>query len=443
MKSKIGGLLWFGRAAVAALCWGIASSGAWADVTTGGLESGGTLFLNLGASDNFTWSKTGSVENVYDLRDLTNKSADACKLQLGTLPPQPPQPQLMLVTATSGTTNGTPGFNGQKNWMGVREQSRGIDCGRVSPGQALTLSLGQALAGYGISDTFLQVNAKQNVVVKAVATYKGKNPQYFWLETGLSAVDPVGPNQKVIDGKTVTVNVSVCSQGISDSSPDVAANCTWHFAGLYDVVTLANANNGAWSIASSASGPSKFSLVKADGILDCNDTTITATSGANSAIVQGTRLINTDNSACVPIPYTLTSSQCTVQNGLNTACNTEFKYDALGQNQVLAFFFTWSWPLEQLTPISSVPKTKVTFSSGNITTLDTCSGSTANYQGSTFLSLTPPSGGFLDQDGAGPNTPLPGVQAACLLRREVQQSGAGIFVNEDGYIQGDVAFSRN
>jgi hypothetical protein len=443
MKSKLGRV--FGkRAAIIALGLSV-GSGAFADVTTGGLESGGTLFLNLGTADNLTWDKTGGVENIYDLRDLTGKSADGCKLQLGTLPPATPQPQFMLMTATNGTSAGTPGFNNQKNWIGVREQSRGVDCGRVSPSQALQLTLGSALTGYSVAETWLEINAKQNVVVKAVATVKGKNPQYFWLETGLSATDPQGPNQKVVNGQTVTVNITWCNAGISDSSPDVNANCQWNFKGLYDQITLTNANNGAWSLASAGTtNPTRFALVKADGILDCGDSTISASSGTNSAIVQGRRLTNTDGSQCVPIPYSLSSQQCVVGgDGTNTACQTKFLYDPLGQNQSLAFFFTWSWPLESLTPISSVAPTVVTFSSGNTTTLDTCAGSTANYTGGQFVSLTPPPGGFVDQDAAGPNTPLAGVQAACLLRREVQQNGIGVFVGEDGYIQGDVVFNRH
>jgi hypothetical protein len=276
-----------------------------------------------------------------------------------------------------------------------------------------------------------------------VGTAKGGNPVYFRLETGLSAVTPEGEN--VIGGKTVIV--AHCKAGVSDSSPDVSADCKWSFEGNYDEITFTTGAVGEWSFAG-GSEPSVLELVEFDGILDCSTSKFTGFvgDGITAPGVQGYRLNNTDASTCVAIPYTLDSSCSTVAG--RKVCQADFRYDGLGQDQYLAFWFSFVWPLESFpASINDVPLTNVVFSSGTSTTLDVCPGTTATYSGGSLVSLT----GLTADDDVDPL--LDGVQAVCLTGRSFKQLPDPnsttttplpdkAAIGEEVYIQGDIFLGR-
>jgi len=399
--------------------WAIASAdlASAATTVTDGLPVESILYLDLGASDQFRWVKPDTPVALESVTDPTK-----CKLTLGADPARNAQ----LVTVTGG--GGSAGFNGQKDWIGVAEQSKGIDCGRTGPGQSVTLALTGQLAGKAVAYTKLQINAKKNVVVKAVLWLKGTAGQTFFFRSGLSATGTPGPNE------------TFCNPGVTDSSPDSRANCAWNFNGLWDQVkfstdtTLSTAAVGEWSLAGPAS--SEFDLVKYDGVLACanTNTTITAGNGVNSATVGGVRYANSDGSSCIPIPYTLSSS-CN-QAG---SCSTDFRYDPLGQGDKVAFAFQWTWPIETIPGggVNWIPLSQQFFSNGaGPIPLDFCAGTVAVYQSGQLTGLN---GAVADQDGDNTN----GVQAGCLTKRQVQQNGTGAVLTEEAWVKGDYGVQRN
>jgi hypothetical protein len=310
----------------------------------GSLKAAGKLTLSLGNDpDQFQWIANDgttvlATQLVKDKRDITNAPKDACVLAL--LPSATSSDALVNVEARS-TKNGssmaaTPGFNAQKNWGGVAEQAKGVDCGRVSPQQSVLLSLVGRLNGRAVSHTKFQVNVKKNVVIKAHLTLKGANAKDFYLYTGLSTVGAPPDN-----GDTV----QYCEAGISDSSPDSSANCVgtdqWEFDWLWDRAEFSTVGSvGEWSLA----GPTmyEFQLVEADGVLACGDTTVAVGDGIAQPFAQCTRLANgpstlpggpTSGDNCQVVGYSLDSNcsgsgcKVTLLHGLSgTQDPTQFRF---------------------------------------------------------------------------------------------------------------------
>jgi len=391
----------------------------------GALSSQGTLYLDLGSVDQFRWVKPDASverESVSDLRDSTGRLADSCKLALGADPTR----NASLVAIT--TSSGTPGFNKQRNWIGVREQS-GCQCGQVSSGQSLSMALAGDLADYGVGHTELVISARYNVVVRADVTYPGQDPKTFYFKSGLAATGTPGPNDTFCDAG---------GHERDDDDDRWRKTCTWKFDGLWNHATFTTVGYGKWSIA----GPtSHFDLVKPDGVLACpggENTTITAGDGTNSPLVSGVRNANLNGVACVAIPYNL-SSTCDATNG----CKTVFQYDPLSQGSNMSFTFHTAWPPEAIPapPLPGVAQIKATlqfFVNGNPTgiELNFCPEVVPVFDGSTPIGIDP---NFppLDQD-----TTLQGTQAGCLLQREVEQAGNKVQVTEDAYVQGDYTATR-
>lgn len=399
-----------------------------ADVITGGLGSQGSLYLDLGAVDEFRWVKPDASierESVSDRKDSTGLYGDACKLALGA---DPLRNALLVAIATTG---GTPGFSKQRNWIGVREQS-GCSCGQVSAGQSLSMALTGDLTGYAVNHTELMISARSSVVIRADVTYPGQTLKTFYFKSGLSATGTPGPND------------TFCDAGVRErDDDDHRASCSWKFDGLWDHATFATVGYGKWAIA----GPSShFDLVKPDGVLACpgdgDNTTIDAGVAGTSPVVSGVRNPNVDSSACKAIPYNLTSS-CDATNPTN-GCKTVFQYDPLGQGASMSFTFHTEWPLEVVPappplappPLSyaQVKPTLQFFVNGNPAgiELNFCPEIVINTDGTV-------TGVPNDQDtSAG----APGIQAGCLINRQVNQVGNKIQVIEDAYVQGDYTTLR-
>jgi hypothetical protein len=402
---------------------GVATPAFAADVITGALGSQGTLYLDLGAVDEFRWVKPDTSvkrESVSDLKDSTGLYADACKLALGVDPLR----NAPLVAIT--TTGGTPGFSKYRNWIGVREQS-GCSCGQVAAGQSLSMALTGDLTGYAVNHTELMISARSSVVIRADVTYPGQAAKTFYFKSGLSATGTPGPND------------TFCDTGVRErDDDDHRVSCSWKFDGLWDHAMFTTVGSGKWAIA----GPSShFDLVKPDGVLACpgggDNTTIDAGVPGTSPLVSGVRNPNVDGSACTPIPYNLTSS-CDATNPAN-GCKTVFQYDPLGQGSSMSFTFHTEWPLEPVPapPPPGVAQVKPTlqfFVNGSPTgiELNFCPEIVINPDGTV-------TGVPNDQDTS---VGAPGIQAGCLIKRQVNQVGNKIQLIEDAYVQGDYTTIR-
>jgi hypothetical protein len=405
---------------------------AWAD-----LPSGGTVYIKLGYVDMVKWVKpdhTIVTQFIKDKRDLTGSSKDACALALG-------QPELLTITSPQGKT---VGFNKQKNWIGIRDQSKGVDCGRLVPGQTIKLALGSYLPpNVVVRSTELQVNAKKNAVIRAVVSANGQT-QTFKLRTGLSATGQPGPNEQF------------CFPGRSDSNPDSSANCTWKFNGSWDEVTFFT-DVGEWSI---ADGFSKFELIEFTGVLGCDPANrdVVEIAGPDGLTSSGFRLGNVDDPLvpgpapeCVVVPYVY-EAEC--PEGLtlppDPVC-TNFVYDPLNQGTNMTFFFQWNWPAEEVPAsggIDAIPETLQFFLNGAPVgvELDICpeirpqfddNGTADDPTDDVFTGIDP---AFPPADQ---EPTVPGTQAGCLITREVIQNGEQIRLIEGAYVQGDYVGSRS
>jgi hypothetical protein len=281
----------------------------------------GTLRLNLGSTNQWVYGSTTQQVKVKGSCELDQSSA---------------APTLVAIS----TTNGTPGFNKQKEWFGVKENSNGVGCGRISGDQSLTLSLTGALTSKVVNKTTLALNAKKNVIITAT-TYIGSTPTgSYVLKTGGSAPVGVEPNS----------NEAFCSAGVSDSNPDSNADCVWVFPNTdktnkdtpadWDHVTF-TVSVGEFGLGG-VNTISTFEVgAEVDGQINCGDQTIAVGDGITVPFAQCTRLDNADSTLsggpsgnnCQVVDYSLDTncdgSDCTVRllHGLSgTQDATQFRF---------------------------------------------------------------------------------------------------------------------
>ena len=407
-----------------------------------GLPDGGTITLTLGTTDQIQWvtGSTTLTQAIKDKRDVTGASKDACALALV-------GPELLTITSPQGKV---VGFNNQKDWIGIRDQSRGVDCGRSVTGQTLKIALGsQISANLVVRRTSLKINAKKNAIIRAVVNLNGST-QTFTLKTGLSATGQ--PNPPFLQ---------FCNAGVSDSSPDSNANCpAWEFDGAWKDITFYT-DAGEWSL---ASGSSTFSLAEFSGLLGCDASNrdideIMATNGLTSS---GYRLGNVADPqlseptpSCVIVPYVFTATcpaGITVPPG--SVC-TNFVYDPLNQGTHMAFYFQWKWPPEAFPlsgDIDDIRETLQFFLNGNTVgfELNLCpeirpqfddAGTPDDPTDDVFTGIDPnPLYAPHDQDTS---LGAPGTQAGCLITRDVIHSGTRVLLIEGAYVQGDYVGSRS
>jgi hypothetical protein len=404
------------------------------------LPAGGTVFLDLGTVDQFRWVKPDNsvkTQFVADMRTITGDTKDSNKLALGL-------PQLMTLTSPGKTV----GFNSQKNWIGIREQKGGVETGRVVSGQSITLGLGSELSGYNVRHTELWVNAKKNAVIRAVLSSGGQT-QTFALRTGLSATPPfrAGPGDQD------------CFPGVSDSSPDSAANCKWVFNGQWDSVTFIT-DAGEWSLASGATS-SRFDLIQFSGVLGCptiGNQNIAEIQGANGLSSSGVRLENVFDPllpnepvpVCVVVPYSYSPTCPAGANPQLGAVCTNFIYEFLNQGTHMAFFFQTNWPPEPVPTnggFDAIPETVQLFINGSTTpvVVDACpeirplfddNGTPDDLTDDVFLGIDPA------HPPADQEPTVPGTQAGCLITDETIHNGATVEKLQGIYVQGDWTAGR-
>jgi hypothetical protein len=315
----------------------------------------------------------------------------------------------------------------------------------VSAGEgALKLQLGTSLANLVVTKASFDIEAKKNVVVKAVTfdSVGGAPSRTFYLVTGKS---------KNYSQYSSLPNADLNCTSKSDSGPDSGAsdNCRWNIDAQWTKIEL-SALTGEFGLEGGAdgTGPTTFDVgTVGDGFLSCpsnptqpND--IPAKSDSSGLTVSGSRFDNVDDPlaaggapACVPVPYALST---TCPSGQTGSC-TNFQYDPLSQGTNMAFTFHVEWPLEAIPPtgIKGIQPTLQFFINGNPVGLELnfCPeispqfGADGEFTGITDALPA-------DQD------PAPGTQAGCLVKRTVEQVGNQVKVVEDAYVQGDYVMVR-
>jgi hypothetical protein len=400
----------------------------------------GTLTLQLGSIDRFIYGPTGETQAI---------TGGNCSLITGT--------NLMTVTSSAA-----PGFSYDS--IGVRGScSNGTPCSRVSVGEPpLVLQLGTSLSGLLVTKASLDIEAKKNAVVKAVAYDSTGATQTFYLLTGTSKTNSA---YSYLQGPNVDRSCSCAS----DSGPDSGArdNCRWNINGQWTKLEL-SALVGEFGLegGGDGTGPSTFDLGKPyEGQLGCpipgsDSNIIPPKTGPNSLVYSGYRLDNVDDivndvlveaPTCENVPYTATAT-CPTGTG---AC-TDFVYDPLHQGTNMAFYFKWEWPPEPVPTtgglngtggISAVPYTTVSFNGGPARPLDICKNIVPIYEDVNNTPLDPSDDVFTGIDPAFPPPDLEataGTQSACLISRDVKQNADGtLSITEGAYVQGDVTFRRN
>lgn len=454
--------------------------GVFASASVVGLEVDGVITIEFGATDRVVYTPGAlppQVDPITDLRDRTGRPKDAGKLDN--------DGNVIEFDQSGGTA---VGFNDGKDWTGVFAGKKGVDAGRVGPGHALIMSLGSHFDGQSLAvlETVLGLTFKQDAIVDVVAENSDEILAQVIIRSGTSVVHNVGhpppdaadPGAWNIDGANALIHN--CNEG-PDANPDSSTACMRQLFGVagWTKLTMTTINSGTWSL---GSGTSTLQLANIDGILDCHQTTITASDPSSEAEGFLRRMGNPDGTVCVAIPYSISLEEQELQ----------FLADYQGQNAAFEVHVEWE-PLNisSLRPGSPVVRIEDTGPPDDDgippddtqlqTTMsrlplsfqqflpsdpeyyfDLCEG-TPNYEdhpdGDTtedpndeiplggLIELAPPPGGFFDM------STLPGTQHGCLLKRSIKyietEPDDGdvdlpdtIIIIEDGYVRGDWRLER-
>ena len=304
---------------------------------TGTLGNAGVLRLKLGPTDHLRFEPpTGSATT----QSLTVGSQ--CRLS-------PASSSLANFSAT-GSGSAYPGFNGDAIGVKGGGEGQGTPCGRVDPGQTLTMDLGTGLDGRLIDFAEMDVELKGNATL-VVSGYlvDESGATLMRQDSYFSDGSDSGPDSGDLDnyrirfpkdGSKTTVNRlvfgiqsvgGVSLEGGSDGTGACDAADSPACPGLG--ATLDD-NPGQTGI--QATTDSLFHLVKVDGILDCGQTA-DPQGGGGTPLNSLVRLDNAtgDPAECIPIPYDLDSSV------IGTQQFTTLLKDLLGEDAQFEWTVTW------------------------------------------------------------------------------------------------------
>lgn len=309
--------------------------------STSALQDGGVLRLRLGAQDNLKFQPPdGSGGYAAATKTQSVANGQGCKIALS-------GDQLVTFQPPSG--NGPSpytGFVSDGIGVGSNGEGNGQPCGRIDPGQTLTLNLGTGLSGkvidYAEIDLELKFGATVSVtgylVQGTTATQVGSPVPYSSTGSDSGPDSADGDNYRIRYPRTGTTTVNRLVFNIVGSTGGASLE------GGADGTGPCDASDGCTepSLGQSIDAPatttdSLFHLIDADGILNCGQT-------ANSTPVSGTptssleRLQNEGNATCTPIPYNLDSS-------VSPTNQFVLFQKELGE-QVAQFYWTVTWAPE-------------------------------------------------------------------------------------------------
>jgi len=306
--------------------------------STSTLVDGGVLRLALGAQDNLKFHESNGAGGYLPASAQQSISAsNGCRLALSGPP---------LVSYTAQPNNAFPGFFDDAIGVGG-PGGNGQPCGKIDPGQTLTMNLGSGLAGkmidYAEIDLELKFGGAVTVtgyLVRGTTATQVGNP-----ETYTSTGSDSGPDSGDLDNYrvrfpksgTTTVNRLVFSVGSAGSgSLEGGSDGT----GPCDAADAPAC--GTFSLGQSLANTTDtlFHLLEADGTLDCTTNNVATQGGNGTPTSTLTRVENVGGATCTPIPYNLDSSIGQCEDVPSYQCILLQK-DLLGQNA--QFFWHVAW----------------------------------------------------------------------------------------------------
>jgi hypothetical protein len=312
-----------------------------ASVSTSTLKDAGVLRLQLGATDRFRYEPTpNSPTNAVN----QTVSASSCRLNLS------PAGSLVTFSPPANAANNVSpyaGFFDESIGVGSRSEGNGQPCGKIDPGQTLTVNLASGLAGKVIDYAELDLELKFGGAV----TVTGKLVQQdgtktMATETYGSTGSDSGPDSG--DGDNYRVRFPETGKtAINQLVFSVGLTGTGSLEGGADGTGACDAGDGCVepSLGQSLAGTTDtlFHLVEADGVLDC-DATAPEQGGNGTPLNSLERLANATGPPedCVPIPFNLESAI--------TNCGVDFLQCVLLQKDLLEqdaqFYWTVTWAPE-------------------------------------------------------------------------------------------------
>ena len=314
--------------------------------STSTLGDGGVLRLHLGAQDFFGFQEPDPANPGQYLpldpdNDQSVSASPGCKLSLN------PTSNLVTFSATASTPNPSPGFVSDSIGVGAKNEGSGQPCGKIDPGQTLTMNLGSGLAGKMIDYAEIDLELKFGgaVTVTGYLVQGTTAKQVGDPETYTSTGSDSGPDSGDLDNYrvrfprsgTTTVNRLVFSVGSSGSgSLEGGADGT----GPCDAADAPAC--GTFSLGQSLANTTDtlFHLLEADGALDCTTNNVATQGGNGTPTSTLTRVENVGGATCTPIPYNLDSSIGQCEDVPSYQCILLQK-DLLGQNA--QFFWHVAW----------------------------------------------------------------------------------------------------
>jgi hypothetical protein len=304
--------------------------------STSTLRDAGVLRLRLGAADHFRFEPTSGSPSTQSI-----SQGSQCRLSLGSSP--------SLVSFLGGPSTPYAGFVGDAIGVRASGEGTGSPCGRIDPGQILTMNLGSALADKMIDFAEIDIEGKFGAIYKiegyVVDDLGAKLVKSETYETSAGGSDS-GPDSGDGDNFRVrfpksgetTVNRLVFSivgspgaaslEGGSDGTqPCGAADCPQPSLGQ----TLGTTD-------------SLFHLTEADGVLDCGDEV--ADTDPNDGIGLTIQRLDNVGGGCGPlIPYSQSGSSDT---GICNPDETDFlqciflEKDLVDQEAQFLWTVTWA-----------------------------------------------------------------------------------------------------
>ncbi len=287
-------------AAASALTSPAAAAGT--SVGAGGLEQGGYLELDLGATDQFRFR--GSAEASPTQVQAISQGGKKCQVS----PENGPLAGLAAVGGDVGiATDG----------LGVRAKNGGTNCGQIAGAQSLTLSLGPALSDRVI--TAAEVDLESKFACTASFTYLLDGTVLGADVVTLSDRSDCGPDSGGADNTRVALDVpganAIRVQAVQGAiSVEGGADTTALDGGIAERI---------------GSDASVFELASSDGVLDCED----GLTGENVYSEDGVTITRVDLDAesgqCLPIAFALSrdGNELTFSKDLEDQPFAEFVLD--------------------------------------------------------------------------------------------------------------------
>ena len=256
-------------------------------------------------------------------------------------------PQLALIE----TSESVPSFldKSGKEWIGSR--TGGQFDGRFEEGETVTISLVGELASDVWVTSTTQWNTKQNTKMRMTLLPSGEQHTMY---SGTACAEPAPLD-------VVTHNTCACGAD-SQSDANKGSNCEWLVDATANSMSVL-VEQGDVSL-NGTDAVSTWNIVESEGIINCNDDTVTAGDGIETPFAQCTRLVNgpstldptlpTDN--CQVVNYTL-DTECD-----GSDCDIELIYGLSGTQDATQFRWlcTFNWTAENLTFVDGEPEVPAT-----------------------------------------------------------------------------------